>query len=239
MALAAPTSLPLRLATTAAFAIAAALPTFAALKWDSLEAAVKVRAEETVAHTRYGFVNAGDKPVTITNVYAGCGCTSPRLAKNTYAPGERGEIQIAFDPRNREGLYRASVTVTSDDSVTTTLQFVADIEPLVSFDTRFVFWRPGEPRTPKHMRLNFAEGHPATIADVTSSDPRFVIATTPLDDSRRAFDIEVAPPAEAINYTVITVRTLVGADQAERTFNLVARTLPAPAAASQAAQAHP
>jgi hypothetical protein len=86
------------------------------------------------------------------------------------------------------------------------------------------------------MRLSFAEGHPATIAEVTSSDPRFGIATTTLDDSRRAFDIEVTPPAEAINYTVITVRTLVGIDQAERSFNLVARTLPAPA---PAAQAHP
>jgi hypothetical protein len=232
-----PTFFPLRLAAT--FALVAALPAFAALKWDSLEASVKVRAEETVAHTRYSFVNAGDKPVTITDVHAGCSCTSPRLAKNTYAPGERGEIQIVFDPRNREGLYHASVTVTSDDSVTTTLQFVADIEPLVSFDTRFVFWKPGEPRTPKHMRLEFAEGHPATIADVTSSDPRFGIATKTLDDSRRAFDIEVTPPAEVINYTVITVRALIGIGQAERSFNLVARTLPAPATAPQAAQARP
>ena len=232
MALPSPTLFPLRLAA-AAFALAAALPAFAALKWDSLEAAVKVRAEETVSHTRYGFVNAGDKPVTITNVYAGCSCTSPRLVKNTYAPGERGEIQIVFDPRNREGLYRASVTVTSDDSVTTTLQFVADIEPLVAFDTRFVFWKPGEPRTPKHMLLTFAEGYPSSIAEVVSSDPGFSIACKSLGDNHREFDIEVTPPAEALNYTVITIRALIGDAKAERVFNVVARTLPAASAGQQ------
>jgi hypothetical protein len=222
-----------------ALALAVALPATAALKWESMEASVKVRAEQTVAHTSYGFVNAGDKPVTITNIYAGCSCTSPRLAKNTYAPGERGEIQIVFDPRNREGLYRASITVTSDDSVTTTLQFAADIESLVSFDTRFVYWKPGEPRTPKHMRLTFAEGHPANLAELTSSDHLFTVSFKPVGDSRREFDIEVVPPAEAINYTVITIRALVGVDQAERSFNVVARTMPAPAAAPVASQTHP
>jgi len=220
---------PLRHAA-ATLALVAALPALAALKWDSLEASVKVRADETVAHTSYGFVNAGEKPITITDVRAGCGCTTPSLAKNTYAPGERGELKLVFDPRNREGLYRASVSVSSNDASTTTLQFVADIEPLVAFDTRFVYWKVGEPRTPKHMRFTFAEGYPSSIAEVVSSDPGFAIACKSLGDNHREFDIEVTPPAEALNYTVITIRARVGAAKAEREFNVVARTLPAPAA---------
>ena len=224
---------PLRHAAVA-LALAAAFPALAALKWDSLEASVKVRADETVAHTSYGFVNAGDKPITITDVRAGCGCTTPSLAKNTYAPGERGELKLVFDPRNREGLYRASVSVSSNDASTTTLQFVADIEPLVAFDTRFVYWKVGEPRTPKHMRLTFAEGYPSSIAEVVSSDPGFSIACKSLGDNHREFDIEVTPPAEALNYTVITIRAHVGAAKAEREFNVVARTLPAPAAPPRA-----
>ena len=224
------TVLPLRLAV---LALAAALPAAAALKWDSLEAAVQVRAEETAANTSFKFVNAGDRPITITDIHAGCGCTIPSLAKNTYAPGERGELRILFEPRNREGLYRTSIAVATDDAATSTLQFVADIEPLVSFDTRFVFWKPGEARTPKHMRLTFAEGHPASIAELTSSDTRFAVSFTPVGESGREFDIEVVPPAEVINYTVITIRALIGDAKAERVFNVVARTLPAASAGQQ------
>ena len=224
------TVLPLRFA---ALVLAAALPATAALKWDSLEATVRVRAEDTAANTSFGFVNAGDKPITITDIHAGCGCTIPSLDKNTYAPGERGELHILFEPRNREGIYRTSIAVATDDTATATLQFVADIEPLVTFDTRFVFWRPGEARTPKHMRLTFAEGHPANLAELTSSDPRFTVSFSPVGESGREFDIKVVPPAEVINYTVITIRALIGDAKAERVFNVVARTLPAASAGQQ------
>jgi len=209
----------------ATLAIAAALPAFAALKWESLEAAVKVRANDSVAHASYSFVNTGDRPITISDVHAGCGCTVPHLDKSTYAPGERGELRVDFHPGNREGLYRATVTVASDDATTTTLQFVADIEAIVSFDTRFVYWKGAEARTPKRMRLTIAEGQTASLAEVKSSNPKFAVAFSPVGDTGREFDIVVTPPAEALDYTAISIRAQFGPEKAERDLTVVARTL--------------
>lgn len=215
---------PRRLAAVALL-LAAGLPAGAELKWDSLEAQVQVRANESAAHTSFGFVNAGDRAVTITEVHPGCGCTVPALAKNTFAPGERGEIKIEFHPGNREGLNRIPITVTTDDAATTTLQFVAEIETLASFDTRFVYWKGDEPRTPKRMRLTFAAGQDAVVAEVKSNNPQFVVTCRPVGDSGREYEIEVAPPARENNYTAISIRAHLGQEKAERSFTVVARTM--------------
>lgn len=208
-----------------ALALALAVPGFAELKWDSREVVIKVRATDSAGHASYGFVNTGDQPITITDVRPGCGCTVPALAKNTYAPGERGEITIEFHPGSREGVSRIPITVTTQDAATTTLQFVADIETLLTFDTRFVYWKGSEARTPKRMHLTFSEGQAATLAEVKSNNPQFTTTFHPVGDTGREFEIEVAPPTEANNYTAITVRAVVGAEKAERDFTVVARTM--------------
>lgn len=205
----------------------------AELKWDTLELAAPIHADQAVANVAFPFVNSGDNPCTITNVKAGCSCTIPALEKTTFAPGERGEIHLAYHPGNREGQHRVETTVTTDGGATYTLTLLADIEALVGFDTRYVFWQGAEARTPKHLHLTFAAGHDAAVQEIISSDPRFTITFAPVGDSGREYDIVVTPPAEVLNYTVITVRTHVGAEQTPRDFHLVARTMPAPATAAQ------
>lgn len=224
MARLAPFAFP-RCLAACVLACAAGSPAFAELKWDSFEAKVTIRANESAAHTSFGFVNAGDRAVTITEVHPGCGCTVPALAKNTFAPGERGEMKIEFHPGNREGLNRVPITVTTDDASTTTLQFVAEIETVASFDTRFVYWKGDEARTPKRMHLTFAAGQDAVVAEVKSNNPQFVVSCKPVGDTGREYEIEVAPPERENNYTAISIRALLGKEKAERSFTVVARTM--------------
>lgn len=214
---------PFPLATL--LALCAALPAAAALQWDATEVSTKVCANDSAGRAQFAFYNAGDKPITITGIHPGCGCTVPALDKSTYAPGERGVLTIDFHPGSREGLNRIPIDVSTDDGAFVRLQFVADIEPIVAFDTRFVFWKGAEARTPKRMRLTFAEGQNARLAEVRSSNPEFTVAFRPADDSGRVFDLEVTPPSEVQNYTAITIRALLGAEQTERSFTVVARTM--------------
>ncbi|MFT3831679.1 MAG: DUF1573 domain-containing protein [Opitutaceae bacterium] len=221
-------TLPLRasrVATASITAVALAASVAAELKWDQPELSAKIRAQEAETHASFGFVNAGEQPVTITEIRPGCGCTVPALAKSTFAPGERGEFTIAYHPGNREGLHRVDITVTTDDGTTSTVTYVADIEALVSFDTRFVYWKGNEPRQSKRIRLSFAPGQNARLTGVQSSDPRFGVTFRPVGDTGREFEIEVTPPAEALDYTAITLHTLVGEEQASRQFTVVARTM--------------
>lgn len=60
------------------------------------------------------FKNTGASPLILTNVRAGCGCTTPEWNRQPIAPGEKGSIKVSFDPRNRPGSFVKSVTVNSN-----------------------------------------------------------------------------------------------------------------------------
>lgn len=221
-------------------ALAAPFPATAALQWHSTEQSVTLRATETTGTVRFAFTNAGAKTVTITDVHPGCGCTVPALPKTVYGPGEHGELTVDFHPGSREGTVRLPITVQTDDNgETATLTLVAQIETIVSFDTRFVFWKGNEPRTPKLMRLTFAPSLTAALASVQCSSPEFSATFRAIGDSGREYEITVTPPADVQTYTAITLRTLLGAEKNERLFTVVARTMDGPAPVAAAAVAAP
>lgn len=60
------------------------------------------------------FKNTGSAPLILTNVRAGCGCTTPEWAREPIAPGASGKIKVSYDPRNRPGAFVKSVTVNSN-----------------------------------------------------------------------------------------------------------------------------
>ncbi len=61
---------------------------------------------------KFRFKNTGNKPLFITNVRAGCGCTVPSYTKEAVAPGAEGEVMAAFDTnRSLAGDTRKTVVV--------------------------------------------------------------------------------------------------------------------------------
>lgn len=68
-----------------------------------------------VSHV-FSFKNTGTLPLILTNVRAGCGCTTPEWSREPVAPGASGSIKVSFDPRNRPGMFTKSITVNSNAS---------------------------------------------------------------------------------------------------------------------------
>lgn len=60
------------------------------------------------------FTNTGNAPVIISNVKASCGCTTPSWTKEPVAPGEKGTVVAQYNPNNRPGAFRKSITITSN-----------------------------------------------------------------------------------------------------------------------------
>lgn len=61
---------------------------------------------------KFRFKNTGNKPLFITNVRAGCGCTVPSYTKEAVAPGAEGEVMASFDTnRSLAGDTRKTVVV--------------------------------------------------------------------------------------------------------------------------------
>jgi hypothetical protein len=64
---------------------------------------------------RFSFVNSGGSPLVISAVNGSCGCTVGKdWPKEPIAPGEGGEITVAFDSEGRSGVQHKSVTVVSN-----------------------------------------------------------------------------------------------------------------------------
>lgn len=60
----------------------------------------------------FTFENTNATPISIKNVKASCGCTTPNWSKAPIAPGETGEITVTYNASGRPGMFQKSITVT-------------------------------------------------------------------------------------------------------------------------------
>ncbi len=119
-------------AQNAADKVAAAIPTgptttveFADLEFDY----GTIKAGEKVSHT-YAFTNTGKEPLIISNAKGSCGCTVPKWPKDPIAPGEKGEIQVEFNSKNKKGKQSKRVTITANtDPGQTFLTIKGEVTP--------------------------------------------------------------------------------------------------------------
>ncbi len=65
-----------------------------------------------ISHS-FEFLNQGNESIQLTNVKASCGCTTPDWSKELILPGEKGVVTAQFNPRNRPGTFKKSLSVSS------------------------------------------------------------------------------------------------------------------------------
>lgn len=73
-----------------------------------------------VTHT-FVLSNVGDEMLTISRVWASCGCTTTALAKTSLAPGESVTLEAIVDTAGFGGAISKSIYVESDDPEIPTL----------------------------------------------------------------------------------------------------------------------
>jgi hypothetical protein len=66
-----------------------------------------------VTHS-FTFTNTGNKPLVLTRVKAGCGCTTTAYTKDSVAPGQIGFITAQFNPRGYSSRFKKSISVNSN-----------------------------------------------------------------------------------------------------------------------------
>lgn len=60
---------------------------------------------------RFSFVNSGSDILVISDVVAGCGCTAVQYSKEPLEPGQKGFLEVIFDPRGQTGFQRKNVRI--------------------------------------------------------------------------------------------------------------------------------
>ena len=67
-----------------------------------------------VSHV-FTFKNVTESVLTIKNVRASCGCTTPAWSKEPIAPQGEAQITVTYNASGRPGAFHKSVTVTLSD----------------------------------------------------------------------------------------------------------------------------
>ncbi len=68
-----------------------------------------------MTHT-FTFKNVGTRDITLVNVSASCGCTTPNWKGGAYKPGETGEINATYNAGS-EGAFNKTITVTTSEGI--------------------------------------------------------------------------------------------------------------------------
>jgi hypothetical protein len=97
--------------------------TFGGLAWERPLQEFHAIPEDGFVETTFTFKNTGSSPVRIRKVQSSCGCTTTKLDKRDFAPGETGELKAKFTFRGRRGAQRKTIQVITDDGTETVLDF--------------------------------------------------------------------------------------------------------------------
>lgn len=74
----------------------------------------EIQEDDGPAIYEFEFTNKGSAPLVISYVKASCGCTTPGWSKEPVLPGEKGFVKAQYNPRNRPGNFRKSLTITTN-----------------------------------------------------------------------------------------------------------------------------
>jgi len=88
----------------------------------------KFTEAEGEQHCVFTFVNEGDAPLIINQAVASCGCTVPSYTKTPIAPGEKGEIKVTYNGKNRfPGHFKKSITVRTNGNPEMTRLYIEGV----------------------------------------------------------------------------------------------------------------
>ncbi len=112
------------------------------------------------------FTNTGNAPLEIIKVNTSCGCTTTKLDKMVYAPGEKGEIEVTYRPKSPGHPTAKLVTISCNDPT----------NPMAKFTIRATLIEPAivEPERLQLGQIRAGEAAEATFT-LTSPDKDFEI----------------------------------------------------------------
>lgn len=76
-----------------------------------------------VSHT-FKFMNVGSGALAIMDVKATCGCTLPDWSKKVILPGDTGFVTVEYNPYNRPGIFRKSLTINTNAAEPTSFVYI-------------------------------------------------------------------------------------------------------------------
>jgi hypothetical protein len=216
----------MRFAFLTLVALGAALPTFAALQWEQTTLQLEAGPLDEKIEGVFRFSNNGDRPITITNTHASCGCTVPTLEKKTFAPGEAGEMRVVYSiAEGANGRQEKTITVATDavPEETYLLTLSVQVPGLWEVHPRFVRWEHDEEPAAKTITIRALHPEVARPVSVEPRDTRFTAELKSTPDDPAVFVVVIKPTSTAEPMMVpVVVATNVPSEKKQHTVQLYA-----------------
>lgn len=196
----------------------------AALTWQSQRIELVAKPSDKEITGVFHFTNSGDRTVTITSAQSSCGCTTASLTKNSYAPGESGEIKAIFSIGDRVGVQEKSVFVVTDDNAAPPIHLALQvtIPELLCYSPRLLLWNVGGERDEKAVPLSANDKLTITGIALDPALPKEVTARIEPVEAGKKYRLLVRPVAVTQVTNVAVAGTATFADGTIQPFKIYA-----------------
>lgn len=195
-----------------------------ALIWETQRIGLTAKASDKTAVGLFPFVNGGSTPVTLTSVKSDCGCTVAELAKQTYAPGERGEIKTVFTFEGRVGHHTRNIQVMTDDPSSPLVHLILEvnISELITYSPRLLLWRVGDEKKDKATVILAGGANRIANIEIKSITPDEVTARVETVEAGKKYQLVVQPFSTAKSAQTTIACLVTFADGATQTISVYA-----------------
>ncbi|MEM0896065.1 MAG: DUF1573 domain-containing protein [Verrucomicrobiota bacterium] len=174
----------------------AASSSLAQLTFPETEVEKSMEASEDSTTVTFILENKSEAEIQIEGVKTSCGCLVAKTDKDSYAPGESGEVTAVFKVGNATGEVRKYVNVSSSTSgekhPTQRLGVKISIPEIISIEPKMLEWSTGEEITAKTFTVSIDFESPIHIVAVNSSREQFGHTLTTIEEGKK-YEIAVTP----------------------------------------------
>lgn len=150
----------------------------AGLSWDSHEVTIPPAPGASAVTAEFHFRNTETTAMTITSVHPACGCTTAKLEKTRYAPGETGVLTVTFTIGDRTGPQRKTIEVQEAGAkAPDVLTLSVPLPEPMKVSPSALEWKVGETPAAKAIQISTNPGVQFDRAESTSTE--FEIHSTP------------------------------------------------------------
>jgi hypothetical protein len=181
------------------------------LKWSATTVFAAAAPSDGRATARFTFTNTGTYPIKIIGTHTSCGCTAAVADSHPVAPGAMGRIDVTFKTLNRRGLYEEPILIDTNDpnAKQTTITLRVLIRDSVELLPMLLFWQPGEPLTPKVIRITVTEGFKLNGIDAACPSPDVQLHLDPVKPGSD-YKLTVTPKAPHVKASISVTPDIEG-----------------------------
>jgi hypothetical protein len=190
-------------------------PLQAELQWVNRVVSHEARLGEDSVVLSFPFSNPTSKPITITAIETSCGCTVASLDQKTYAPGEKGKLDVTFDAKGMAGVQQKTLYVTTDASRdSTTLTLRVTLPTWLEIAPRLLWWKEGDKPDAKEAVITVNDQAKIKVTSTSSDNPSVQASLQPDagNPSRYRLVIKPASTKETMTATITVVAEAPGVE---------------------------